>query len=257
MSYRSYLISGAGSGIGRAIAHKIASCDPESSVILLGRNRDRMEQVRQELPRSEAHRILLADLQDRQGLIQSMREARLELTHLKAVIANAGVGGENHYGEQDRWDEIIETNLSGTYHLIQEALPALRAAGEQFRHVVIVSSVLARLGVPKYSAYCASKAGLLGLTRSLAAELASERILVNAICPGWVETEMTKEGLADIAKASGRSFEEVRKIEMERIPLGKMSTPAEVAALVQFLVSDGQSSITGQALDINGGAVMA
>ena len=117
--------------------------------------------------------------------------------------------------------------------------------------------MLARLGVPKYSAYCASKAGLLGLIRSWAAEFAVERILVNAICPGWVDTEMAKEGLENIAKASGRSVEGVREAEMDRVPLGKMSSPSEVAALVQFLVSGSQTSITGQALDINGGAVMA
>lgn len=257
MMNRFYLISGAGSGIGRAIAHRIASNDPQNGVILLGRNKDRLEKVKRELPRSQSHQVLIADIKNRNELIQSLRDARLSDFNLKAVIANAGLGGENQYGAHDRWDEIIDTNLSGTYHLVQEALPALRSMNEPYRHIVVISSVLARLGVPKYSAYCASKAGLLGLTRSWAAEFATDRILVNALCPGWVDTEMARSGLSDMAKASGRSIDDVRRTEMERVPLGKMSTPLEVAALVQFLLSDDQCSITGQAFDINGGAFMA
>lgn len=257
MQNRSYLISGAGSGIGRAIAHEIALHDPRARLILLGRNMDRLQKVREELPRSQMHDVLVTDLRDRKRLIESLRALDLKSHNFKALIANAGIGGENHYGNNDRWDEIIETNLSGTYHLIQEMLQALRSSIEPFRHIVLISSILARLGVPKYSAYCASKAGLLGLTRSLAAELAHEKILVNAICPGWVETQMAQKGLSDMAKCSERSIEDVRKEELARVPLGKMSTTSEIASLVYFLISDKQCSITGQTLDINGGALMA
>jgi NAD(P)-dependent dehydrogenase (short-subunit alcohol dehydrogenase family) len=140
--------------------------------------------------------------------------------------------------------------------LIQECLPALKRSTQPYRHIVIVSSVLARLGVPGYTAYCASKAGLLGLTRSLAAELAAEKILVNAICPGWVDTKMSSEGLEGIAAGQGITPEEARREAMARVPLGKMSRPEEIAAFVHFLMSGAQNSITGQALDINGGAVM-
>lgn len=256
MKRRSYLISGAGSGIGRAVALGVAQADPGNRVILLGRNRSRLEEVRLELPDADQHRIIEADVRDPDSLARNIRQARLEDVNLVAVIANAGIGGENHYGRNDRWNEIIQTNLSGTYHLVQECLPALRTSTAIYRHILVVSSVLARLGVPKYSAYCASKAGLLGLTRCWAAEFAPERILVNAVCPGWVDTKMANEGLEDMAKASGRTLEEVRSTEMDRVPLGKMSSPAEVAELVRFLVSGSQVSMTGQALDINGGAVM-
>ncbi len=256
MSNKFYVVSGAGSGIGRAIALRFAQASPHHRLVLLGRNLSQLEQVRSDLPNAEHHRIISVDLRNQGSIVEGIQAARLEKENLAAVIANAGVGGENHYGSGDRWDEIIQTNLTGTYHLIQECLPALRASSDKFRHIVVVSSVLARLGVPKYSAYCASKAGLLGLTRSLAAELAPERILVNAICPGWVDTKMAQEGLDDMAKAFGRSPEEVRRAEMEKVPLGKMSSPTEIAALVEFLVNGNQTSITGQSLDINGGAVM-
>jgi len=257
MSTRSYLVSGAGSGIGRAVALRIARAAPEHRVVLLGRTKERLDEVRRELPDPGFHQVLVADIRDKEMLRHVVQGARLQDTNLVAVIANAGVGGENHYGPNDRWDEIIQTNLGGTYHLVQECLPALRDSQEQYRHIVMTSSVLARLGVPNYSAYCASKAGLLGLMRSWAAELARERILVNAICPGWVETDMSKAGLEDLARSVGTSVQEVRRLEMDRVPLTKMSAPSEVAELIQFLVSGLQVSITGQALDINGGAVMA
>lgn len=173
-----------------------------------------------------------------------------------SIIANAGVGGENSYGDEDRWDEIIQTNLTGTYRLIQEVLPVLRTSKEKYRHIVMVSSILAQLGVPRYSAYCASKAGLLGLNRSLAVELAPENILVNAICPGWVDTKMSTDGLLTMAQKSGMSLEKVKQYEMSRVPMGKMSQPEEIANLVLYLISKEQISITGQVVHIINGAFM-
>ncbi|MGK5084009.1 SDR family oxidoreductase [Bdellovibrionota bacterium FG-1] len=256
MKTQSYLISGAGSGIGKAIALRIAESQQASRIFLLGRSKTKLEGVKKELPRAEEHEIIVADLKDREGLRYALSAAKLGSKNLVAVIANAGVGGENQYGPQDRWDEIMETNLGGTYRLVQECLPALRVSLSEFRSIVVVSSVLARLGVPKYSAYCASKAGLLGLMRSWAVEYAREKILVNAICPGWVDTEMSEQGIEAMAHIFTKPASEVRQAEMRRVPLGKMSEPREVAALVEFLIGGSQTSITGQAFDINNGALM-
>jgi NAD(P)-dependent dehydrogenase (short-subunit alcohol dehydrogenase family) len=133
-------------------------------------------------------------------------------------------------------------------------LPNLRLAKSEYKHILITSSVLARLGVANYSAYCASKAGLLGLMRSWAVQFASEHILVNAICPGWVNTSMAQEGLQGIADGLGMSKSEFYDIAMQSVPLRKMSEPEEIANLVAYLVE--QESITGQAIDINCGSVM-
>lgn len=251
---KTYLISGAGSGIGRATA--IALAESHSKLVLLGRNRAKLEETRSLLRDPERHCVAVADLRIPGELASALESALAKEQGLGGVIANAGVGGENHYGAEDRWDEIVATNLTGTYHLVNLALPYLERSPARYRHVVVVSSILARLGVPGYSAYCASKAGLLGLVRSWAAEWASKQVLVNAICPGWVETEMAVEGLEAFSRATGKSLDEVRAAEMSRVPLGKMSHPAEIGALVRYLVSEGQTSITGQAIDINNGAIM-
>ncbi len=133
-------------------------------------------------------------------------------------------------------------------------MDALKRSKSNYKQIVITSSILARLGVANYAAYCASKAGLLGLMRSWAVQYAADNILVNAICPGWVNTNMAQNGLQGIADGIGISKNEFYDIAMQSVPLKKMSEPEEIAALVYYLLN--QQSITGQAIDINGGAVM-
>jgi len=168
---------------------------------------------------------------------------------LDALVANAGLGGPNEGGDGDRWDEIVQTNLYGTYWCIRAAEPHLPDGGR----VVVTSSILARIGVPGYTAYCASKAGLLGLVRSLATELAPRRIQVNAICPGWVNTDMAWTGLDAMP---GMTREQAYEDAMREVPLRRMSEPAEIAGTVAWLLSDDALGVTGQAIDHNNGAFM-
>jgi NAD(P)-dependent dehydrogenase (short-subunit alcohol dehydrogenase family) len=243
-----YLITGAGSGIGRAIAQNLASAGHQC--ILLGRNQPSLNETLNSL-KGNGHKVLTADLKDIASLQQAA--AQLEDVTINGLLANAGIGGENYWGEADRWDDIISTNLTGTYNFVNTFLPRLRKASGT-KHIIITSSVLARLGVANYSAYCASKAGLLGLMRSWAVQFAPEEILVNAICPGWVDTEMSQQGLQGIADGIGITKDEFYDIAMQSVPLRRMSQPEEIAALVAYLLS--QRSMTGQTLDINGGAIM-
>jgi len=256
MNTRSFIISGAGSGIGRAIAVKVANADSRNRVILLGRNAGRLSETLSALPNAKEHKIIAADVGSAKELKKAIHDAQLDKMNLCGIVSNAGIGGSNHYGENDRWDEIIQTNLTGTYRFVQECLPALKASSESYKNIVVVSSILAKLGVPGYSAYCASKAGLLGLTRSWAAELARDKILVNAINPGWVDTDMARSGINAIASGTGGSFEDALKGQMDQVPLGKMSAPSEIAELIYLLLDAKQTSITGQTLDINNGALM-
>ena len=243
-------VTGAGSGIGRSIAEVLA--ERGYSLILLGRNIDNLQSTKGLLKNSKQHQCQTCDIRNSAEIKRSLEN----IPSIYGLIANAGIGGENQFGDQDRWDEVIDTNLTGTYQTIQACLPLIKRDRAPFKKIIIISSILARLGVPGYSAYCASKAGLLGLTRSLATEHSGDGILINALCPGWVNTEMAQEGLQGFADALDISKDQAYKEAMKPVPLGKMSQPEEVAKLVAFLVSEEQTSFTGQTLDINNGALM-
>lgn len=245
---KTYLISGAGSGIGKAIVEHMAS--EGHHCILLGRNIKSLQQTATNIPGN--HQILTADIRSIKSLQESLET--LNSTSIDGIIANAGIGGENYWGTVDRWKDIVDTNLTGTYNMVNTFLPALRNSHSPFKQIVITSSVLARLGVANYSAYCASKAGLLGLMRSWAIEFAAENILVNAICPGWVDTQMSQDGMQGIAESLRMSKAEFHALAMQSVPLNKMSQPKEVAGLISYLLQ--QCSITGQTIDINNGAIM-
>jgi NAD(P)-dependent dehydrogenase (short-subunit alcohol dehydrogenase family) len=244
-----YLITGAGSGIGRAVA--IETAKHGHHCFLLGRNETTLKETLSFLGNGN-HKIFVADITNENSL-KSIVQQNANLV-LDGIVANAGVGGENNFGENDRWNEIIGTNLTGTYSTVQYFLEALKRSKNNYKQIIITASVLARLGVANYSAYCASKAGLLGLMRSWAVQYAPDNILVNAICPGWVNTDMAQNGLQGIADGIGISKNEFYDIAMQSVPLKKMSEPEEIAALVYYLLN--QQSLTGQAIDINGGAVM-
>ncbi len=155
--------------------------------------------------------------------------------------------------QSDRFDELVATNLNGTYYCCRAALDHL-APGPEARSLVVISSILARIAVPKYTGYSASKAGLLGLVRSFAAELGADNIQVNAICPGWVDTEMAWDGLDAIAAETDGTREDAYRDAMAAVPLGRMSQPDDIAGTVAWLLSPDARGVTGQALDQNGGA---
>lgn len=225
------VLTGAGTGIGAAIAARLRA----EGATVTGMARD-VERVRPNVDRAVA-----CDIRDRPQVEAAF--AGLDAP-LYAVVANAGVGGENRPGPDDRFEDIVQTNLLGTYWTIRGAL------GLGVERVVVTSSILARIGVPGYTAYCASKAGLLGLVRSFAAELAPD-VSVNAICPGWVATDMSWAGLDEMGDR-----DEAYARAMSYVPMGRMSEPAEIAGTVAWLLSEEARLVTGQAIDHNGGAWM-
>jgi NAD(P)-dependent dehydrogenase (short-subunit alcohol dehydrogenase family) len=249
---RHFVITGAGTGIGRAIATRLASTG--AVLTLLGRRVALLEDTARDLPGARIH-LERCDVRQRADVDHAFDKAAEAFGPVHALVANAGIGGENHPGPQDRFGDIIATNLGGTYN-------CLRATERHFptdaspKHVVVISSILARIGVPGYTAYCASKAGLLGLVRSAAMELAPRHVQVNAICPGWVNTEMAWQGIDAFATAAGKTREAAFEEAMKPVPLGRMSEPAEIAGLVAYLLSTEACGITGQTLDMNNGAWM-
>ena len=253
MSDRHVVVTGAGKGIGRAIALRLAG--NASSVTLLGLVRDELEETAA-LIRGRGH-VEACDIRERGAVDDAVARAADTLGPIAALVAVSGIGGPN--GDEDpggdRFDDLVRTNLNGTYYCVRAALRHL-APGPDARHVVVISSILARIAVPGYTGYSASKAGLLGLVRSFAAELAPSGVQVNAICPGWVETDMAWSGLDLIAESIGGTRDEAYGVAMSQVPLGRMSKPEDIAGTVAWLLSPDARGVTGQAIDQNGGAWM-
>ena len=251
MTGKHVVVSGAGTGIGRAIALRLAR--EGASVTLLARGKARLEETAASIE-GTAH-VETCDIRQRRRVDRAMERAAEALGPIHALVAASGVGGPNGEGDEggDRFDDIVQTNLNGTYYCVRAVLRHL-APGPDARHVVVISSILARIAVPGYTGYSASKAGLLGLVRSFAAELATSGVQVNAICPGWVDTDMAWQGLDAAAAASGGTREDAYRDAMREVPLRRMSQPEDIAGTVAWLLSPDARGVTGQAIDQNGGA---
>ncbi len=247
------LITGGGRGIGRAIA--LALGGPDTIVAIAGRTRSQLESTARELEHAGARAIPIdMDVTSEASVTRAMDALRASAPHLDVLVNNAGVGGgEPVAGSNvERWRRTVDTNLTGTYLVTRGALPFMRSGGR----IVNLSSVLGRFGVPGYTAYCASKHAVIGFTRALALELTPKQITVNALCPGWVDTEMAEQGMRQGAAATGQTFEQFRASALDAVPIKRIIEPEEVAALVVFLASPAAAAITGQTYNICGGQTM-
>jgi NAD(P)-dependent dehydrogenase (short-subunit alcohol dehydrogenase family) len=247
------LITGGGTGIGAGIARVLARGG--ARIAVLGRRLEPLQDTVASLPRGKAEALAVAaDVTDAAAMQRAVARANDAFGGIDVVVANAGVGGPNRCAlpGPDRWHEVLRTNLDGLYHTIVAALPHLADGGR----VVAISSVLGRFGVPGYTAYCASKHGVIGFTKALALELAPRRITVNAICPGWVDTGMATAGMQSMADALRVDFEVARRQALAEVPLGRILQPDEIGETVAWLCSPGAAGVTGQAISHCGGQVM-
>src|SRR4029079_4026791 len=201
-------------------------------------------------------RVEPCDVRQRRRVEKSMTRAADALGPIQALVAASGIGGPNGDDDEggDRFDDIVQTNVNGTYYCVRAMLEHL-APGPDARHIVVLSSILARIAVPRYTGYSAAKWGLLGLVRSFAAELAPRGVQVNAICPGWVDTDMAWLGIDAAREPSGGTREDAYRDAMTHVPLGRMSQPEDIAGTVAWLLSPDARNVTGQAIDQNGGAL--
>jgi NAD(P)-dependent dehydrogenase (short-subunit alcohol dehydrogenase family) len=246
-------VTGASRGIGEAIARRFAA--EGARVALAARDEAACERIALEISQTGSEAIAVGcDVTlpvSVSGAIASMaaRWGRIDI-----LVNNAGLGGRTPLDDPDdsRWQAILATNLTAVFRVTREAAPFLPKGGR----ILNLSSVLGRFGVAGYAAYCAAKHGVIGLTRALALELAPRRITVNAICPGWVETEMARDGFERIGGAQGAGVEAGREAAAKMAPLGRVLDPDEVAGLAAYLASDDARDVTGQAVVIDGGQVM-
>jgi ketoreductase len=253
MSRRTALVTGGGSGIGRAIAIDLAAAG--HTVVVAGRRREPLESAGREIEARGGRIVTLSmDVSSAESVDRAFDELIGAQPVIDVLVNNAGIGGGEpiERSSVDRWRAIVDTNLVGTYLVSRRAVPLMREGGR----IVNVSSVLGRFGVAGYTAYCASKHGVIGFTRALALELAPRGITVNAICPGWVETEMAARGMEQGARARRVAVEAFRRAALDEVPIGRMIDPAEVAGLVRFLASPEAAAITGQTYNICGGQTM-
>jgi NAD(P)-dependent dehydrogenase (short-subunit alcohol dehydrogenase family) len=247
------VVTGGGRGIGRAIARALAG--PGTFVVVTGRTRDTLESTALDLASLGGGALAIEmDVTDEASVGRGMDEIRGKVAHVDILVNNAGMGGGEPIEGSDtaRWRKTVETNLVGPYLVSRELVPLMNSGGR----IINLSSVLGRFGVRGYTAYCASKHGIIGFTRALALELAERQVTVNAICPGWVDTEMAASGMQQGAAAMGISFEEFRDRAIGAVPIKRIIQPEEVAELVKFLASPGASAITGQTYNICGGQTM-
>ncbi len=247
------LVTGGGRGIGRAIARALGG--PDTFVAVAGRTRSQLDSAAIDLERLGGRALAIdVDVTSEASVAAGVQQLAEAAGHVDVLVNNAGVGGGEPIAGSDveRWRRTIDTNLTGMYLVTRGVVPLMRGGGR----IVNIASVLGRFGVPGYTAYCASKHGVIGFTRALALELAPEQITVNALCPGWVDTEMAAEGMRQGAEATGTTFEQFRDSALGAVPIKRIIQPEEVAELVKFLASPGAAAITGQTYNICGGQTM-
>lgn len=242
------VVTGGGSGIGAAIAK--AMTEAGARVTLLGRNAERLRDKAQELGTESQ----VADVTDRGQVATAFAAAAEQNGTVTILVNNAGAAEAMPFGKMGDalWDRLIAVNLTGVYNCTKAAIGAMAEAGSG--RVVNIASTAALTGYAYVSAYCAAKHGVVGLTRALALEYARKGVTVNAVCPGYTNTEIIEKAIDKIVAATGRSRDEALAEMVKVNPQRRLIEPEEVAATVMWICQ--QESITGQAIAVAGGEVM-
>jgi 3-hydroxybutyrate dehydrogenase len=249
-------ITGAGRGIGRAIATRFARGG--SAVALAARSHPQLLDVADEIRALGGDsRVLVCDVTDRSSVQAAVADAERQLGPIDVLVNNAGGADSAPFAtmSDEMWERILAVNLTGTYHCMRAVIPSMfeRRRGR----VINIASIAGLTGFSYTAAYCAAKHGVIGLTRAVAHEAASKGVTVNAICPGWVDTDMTRASIERIARTTGRTTESARSALERMSPQGRLIAPEEVAAAAIFLASPDAHGINGQTLSVDGGELMA
>jgi 3-oxoacyl-[acyl-carrier protein] reductase len=244
MSKRTALVTGASRGIGRACAQALAA--DGHRVVLAARSVDKLQELAASFQASGFETFVLEmDVANSDSITSGIARAAKEFGRIDILVNNAGITKDGLAVRMKKadWETVLNTNLSGAFFAIQQVLPGMMR--ERWGRIVNISSVVGEMGNPGQANYVASKAGLIGLTKSIAQEVGSRNITVNAVAPGFIGTEMTG-GLSD----------ELKQKMIDQTALRRMGRVEEIAGAVRFLASEEASFITGHVLDVNGGIYM-
>jgi NAD(P)-dependent dehydrogenase (short-subunit alcohol dehydrogenase family) len=250
------LVTGGGRGIGRAIAVSLAQAGAD--VAISGRNAEVLDEtvgaIRAIGRRAAA---VVCDVSERRQVDAMVAQVKKDLGDPLILVNNAGIAGSAKLSEttDDMWEAMLRVNATGAFYCMRAVVPMMVEA--KWGRVVNLASIAARAGAPYIAAYAASKHALLGLTRAVAAEVAARGVTVNAICPGYVDTEMTDRSAAFISVRTGRDETDARRILEGFSPQKRLMTAEEVASVATYLCSEAARGINGQGIVVDGGAVQA
>jgi NAD(P)-dependent dehydrogenase (short-subunit alcohol dehydrogenase family) len=247
------VVTGASRGIGAAIAAALAA--DGMRVSLLGRDTGKLKRVSDQLGGAARALPIVADMTDPASLRRAFDAARGHFGPVHVLVNNAGQAASAKFTDTDEplWSRLIAVNLTGTYLCTRHAVPDMLAEG--FGRIVNIASIAGLRGAAYISAYASSKHAVIGLTRSLALEYATRNITVNAVCPGFVDTDIVKEAIANIKGKTGRSDSEALAALVATNPQRRLIEPREVADTVMWLCRPGSESVTGQSIVLAGGEV--
>lgn len=255
LRYKIVLITGGSGGLGQALAAAFAR--EEARVVIAARDRDRLNAAAEKMAQNGTQVLALpCDISQRNQVQSLGEEIKTLWGDVQILINNAGIARAVNFSDMPAavWDETLATNLTGAYNCCKVFLPAMIQA--KWGRIINIASTTAKVGYSHVTAYTASKHGLLGLTRSLALETARAGVTVNAICPGYIDDERTRENAKIMAKKTGKSAGDILKLFAASSPQNRLIAPAEVASLALLMASKELSGMTGQAINVDGGAVM-
>ena len=249
---RHVVVTGAARGIGAAIARSMAAEGARLS--LMGRRREPLQQLADTL--AGEHAVVVADVGDAQAVAAAFAQARAALGPVAILVNNAGQAESAPFQKTslDLWQRMLAVNLTGSFLCAQAALPDMLQA--KWGRIINIASTAGQKGYPYVSAYVAAKHGVVGLTRSLALEVAKKGVTVNAVCPGYTETDILRESIANVVAKTGRSEEEALAEFAAGNPQQRIVQPEEVADAVRWLCGEAAGSINGQSISVSGGEVM-